>query len=80
MNTKLTLRVDSDLIIKAKRLARKRGKSLSRLVSDYLKFATSNDKSDEISLTPNVKALYGSLSESTVTEKDYKKHLEDKHL
>ena len=80
MNTKLTLRVESELIIKAKRLARKKGKSLSRLVSDYLKLFTANDISDETSLTPNVKSLYGSLSKSSVKEDDYKKYLEDKYL
>jgi hypothetical protein len=80
MNTKLTLRIDRNLIGKAKKLARKRGKSLSRLVSEYLKFATSKEFSEDISLPPNVKGFYGSLSKSTVAEEDYKEYIENKHL
>ena len=40
MKRKLTLTVDNDLTHRAKRLARKRGKSLSALIEDLLKRET----------------------------------------
>ncbi len=35
MQTKLTLRMDEELIRKAKRFSRKTGRSLSRIVADF---------------------------------------------
>ena len=36
METKLTLRLEDKLIRKAKKLAKDRGKSVSRMVADYI--------------------------------------------
>lgn len=36
MQTKLTLRIDEKVIEKAKRISRKRGKSISKMVSDFI--------------------------------------------
>ena len=43
MTTKLTLSVDRQVIQKAKRYALKRKKSLSQLVTNYLKYVTAED-------------------------------------
>ena len=78
MQRKLTLRMDDAIIRKAKRLARQRGQSVSRLVSDYVTHASEENSP---SLPPQTAAMVGILDSSTrLTEKDYRKQLEDKHL
>lgn len=80
MQTKLTLRLEDELIDKAKKVAKKRGKSLSKLVSEYFKYITSKELKSESDLPPVVKSLYGALADSDVKESDYKKYLEGKYL
>ena len=80
MQTKLTLRLEDELIHKAKLLAQKKGKSLSKMVSEYFDYITSTELSQDFELPPIVKSLYGSLADSKLDESDYKKHLECKHL
>ena len=80
MQTKLTLRLEDELINKAKRLAHQRGKSLSKLVAEYFFFITSKELSDHKELPPIVKSLYGSLSDKKLDESDYKDYLEKKYL
>ena len=80
MQTKLTLRLEDELIDKAKLVAQQKGKSLSKMVSEYFAYITSNELSTDFELPPIVKALYGSLADSKLDESDYKKHLENKHL
>ncbi|MCA9410241.1 MAG: antitoxin [Candidatus Omnitrophica bacterium] len=78
MQTKLTLRLEREVIEQAKEHARKEGKSLSRIVSDYLKVLTRKPEREE--LLPHTKALAGLLKGSDIDEQDYKKHLEEKYL
>jgi hypothetical protein len=84
MNTKLTLTIDQSIIEKAKRYARKKERSLSDLIENYLKaLVSSNDNDDKTNeLTPTVKALKGSFK--MPKDFDYKKELTDrlseKHL
>jgi hypothetical protein len=80
MQTKLTLRLEDELIDKAKTIARKRGKSLSKLVAEYFNYITSKELKSESDLPPVVKSLYGSLANSDVKESDYKKYLQGKYL
>lgn len=77
MNTKLTLRLDDKLIDRAKRHSAKSGKSVSQLVSDYFELIDSQDT--EIEITPRVRSLRGVLAGSNLDERDYRKHLEEKH-
>lgn len=77
MNTKLTLRLDDELIGRAKRHSAKSGKSVSKLVADYFALIDAPPPADEI--TPRVRALRGSLAGSGVSEADWLAHLEDKH-
>jgi hypothetical protein len=77
MHAKLTLRLDEDLVGVAKREARKRGTSVSKMVADYfLGLKTSRKDADE--LPPVTKALLGSLS-GTGDIQDYRNHLEEKY-
>ena len=76
MQTKLTLRLDEDLIRLAKAFARSSGKSVSRIVADY--FALLGNRNSEVSITPTVRALRGSLRGAN--QEDYRRYLEEKHL
>ena len=73
MDAKLTLNVDRNITARAKAYARSRGRSLSDLVEDYLKFLTSGRKDMDPELTPRVKSLFGSIK--VPEELDYKKEL-----
>lgn len=76
MNTKLTLTIEQSIIERAKKYARKKERSLSDLIENYLKALTNEDAKDDDELTPTVKALKGSfkLPEGF----DYKKELTDR--
>lgn len=76
-NTKLTLRMDEELIGRAKRHSEKSGKSVSRLVADY--FALIDDDSITLDVSPRVRSLRGVLAGAKLDERDYRRHLEDKH-
>jgi hypothetical protein len=79
MNTKLTLRLDDELIRAAKRHAGSSGKSVSKLVADYFALIDADSAPADADLTPRVRALLGALSGSVVDEQDYRRYLEDKH-
>lgn len=81
--TKLTLRLDRDLIHRAKVYSRATGKSISQIVADY--FATLPDGRQTVPrLTPLIGSLRGVLQGSAVEgkdpEDDYYRHLEEKYL
>lgn len=81
MNTKLTLRLNNELIDAAKNYAKKEGKSLSQIVSEF--FAAISSKkinSQNMKLKPKTSKLYGSLKGSLISKDDYKKHIEKKYL
>jgi hypothetical protein len=70
MTVKLTLSVNKDVVAKAKRYSRKKGKSLSKLIENYLKniIDTGDKKEDE--LHPDVKKFSGAFKLSD--KRDYK--------
>jgi hypothetical protein len=83
MNTKLTLRLDEDLIRRAKRYSDASGKSLSKLVADYFALIEMTGDVEDGVLPPKVRSLYGALAPSpgasAVNERDFRRHLEEKH-
>jgi hypothetical protein len=79
MQTKLTLRLEDQLIEQAKSYAAQAGKSVSQIVSDYFKLLTSQNTKVSTPSTPITQSLRGFLRESKLDEKDYKKYLEEKH-
>jgi hypothetical protein len=79
METKLTLRLEDKLIRKAKKLAKARGKSVSRMVADYI-VALGSDPKPANDLPHITKSLQGSLKGKKIDERDYKKYLEGKYL
>jgi hypothetical protein len=76
--TKLTLRMDEDLIEQGKRVARERGKSVSRLVSDYFELLA-QESTEEPSLPPVTRSLLGIAAGSRLDEEDFRRHQMEKH-
>ena len=75
MQTKLTLRIEQQIIEQAKQYAQTHGKSLSKIVADYLQALNQPPKQ---TISPITHSLQGVLT--SVDESDYKKHLENKYL
>ncbi len=74
MDTKLTLKLEEDIIEKAKEYAKERKTSLSKLIENYLQKITSDDTKKE-KITPLVKSLSGILN--LPTDHDHKKEYAD---
>ena len=79
MQTKLTLRLEENLIRRAKSYARRSGKSVSELVADLFSRLSAPDSPPQRELTPVMRRLAGSLAGSSLDQADYRKHLEDKY-
>ena len=79
MQTKLTLRLDSDLIRKAKAYSRRSGKSISAMVADFFALLDERRGGEKNALTPAVRSLLGVLGDKPLSEKDYYRYLEKKH-
>ena len=79
MQTKLTLRLDDQLVHAAKRHAKQNGCSVSQMVADY--FATiAAAEHRPATLAPKVSQLMGALEGTGVDEADYHDYLKRKHL
>ena len=74
MDTKLTIKLDNDVISRAKRYAQRRRTSLSKMIESYLDSVTKSDP-DDIEITPLVKSLSGVVS--VPEDFDYKKERTD---
>ena len=79
MQTKLTLRLDDQLVRAAKQHARQARCSVSQMVSDYFA-AIASAESQPSALTPKVSQLMGALDGAGVDEAAYRAHLERKYL
>jgi hypothetical protein len=74
MNTKLTIKLDDDVITRAKTYAKRRKTSLSRMIESYLDSVT-KPESKGIEITPLVKSLSGVIT--LKDDYDYKKDRTD---
>jgi len=81
MDNKLTLKLDNQVIEKAKIYARKKNTSLSKLIEGYLHFLTSSESSSPNEITPLVKSLSGVIKSSKLSDhkQAYRKHLTKKY-
>jgi len=79
MNTKLTLKLNQDIIKLAKQFAKEHKKSLSKLVEHYFKYLIQDNK--HIEYSPLIKELSGiiSLPDDFDTSKVYTEFLLKKH-
>lgn len=83
MQTKLTLRLEDDIIRWAKRYACRNGTSLSRLIADYFQRLGLGRGNIEPPLTPAVRRLSGLLRNVPNlgdAEREYLKKIATKHL
>ncbi len=83
MNTKLTLTIEQEIIERAKNYAKKKNRSLSDIIENYLKILTKEERKQKShKLSPIVESLKGSFK--MPKNMDYKKELgnrlEEKYL
>lgn len=81
MTTKLTLRLDDTVIRKAKKTARTKGVSLSRMVEDYFK-SVGEQEQHKVRESPVLYEVSGVLSgkhDAVQLRAGYRKHLSEKH-
>lgn len=79
MQTKLTLRMESKIIEKAKRISKRKGKSISQIVSEYFVKTEDAESDAEVKITSKVRKLRGILKGADIAEEDHKGYLEKKH-
>lgn len=75
MDTKLTLKLDQEIIEKAKKYASEKKISLSRIVENYLNSLTSDKTNNDIQISPFVKSLSSGIK--IPADYDYKKDRAD---
>lgn len=83
MNTKLTLTIEKSVIEKAKKYARKKDKSLSDIVENYLKAVTKDIPEDtENEITPTVSKWRGAFKSDVDfdAKEDLTHRLSEKYL
>jgi len=87
MYKKLTLRINDNIIEKAKNYANDSNQSLSKLVENFFNnltsFKSKTLKSDtQIEISPNIKELTGilNINNNQNYKKQYQRHLEEKYL
>jgi hypothetical protein len=82
METKLTLRLNDNVIERAKVYARDHKVSLSKMIESYLdSITTPKEKEEKINITPLVDSLSGVIDLPTGFDykKAYRDHLEEKY-
>lgn len=81
MDTKLTLKLNQEVIKKAKFYAKSNHTSLSRLIENYLNSLTQKEQKSEIEVSPLVSSLTGVISDQSVNDfkKEYREYLEKKY-
>ena len=80
MQTKLTLRLDDELIDQAKSYAARSGKSVSQIVADYFRLLPAGKgPTGQFAATPMTRSLRGVLRGASLDENDYRRHLVEKH-
>lgn len=82
MDTKLTLKLDKEVIAKAKQYAKDHGVSLSNVVEDYLEGLTQYKKEKEENaeeVSPLVQKLSGVIKEEEEWKNAYRQRLNKKY-
>ena len=78
METKLTLKLDQNVIHSVKKYAETNNRSLSKLVEDYFRNLISENEPKK-SFSPLVEELSGVISEKDLKNIDYIAYLEQKY-
>jgi len=80
MQTKLTLRLDAELIEKAKRYGKRTGRSVSQMVADYFALLEQDLADEDDAVTPIVASMRGSLREVEVDARAVRREMLEKRL
>ncbi len=75
MQTKLTLRLDDELISRAKQYAERTGRSVSRIVADYFALLDKEFSDGDDALTPIVASMRGALTEVEVDAREVQREM-----
>lgn len=75
MDTKLTLKLNQQIIEKAKKYASNKNLSLSRIIESYLQSLTSEDNKDDFEISPFIKSI--ATGKTMPTDLDYKNEYSD---
>lgn len=75
MDNKLTLKLDEEIIERAKKYASEKKVSLSRLIENYLDSITDLEKNEDIEVSPFIKSITNGKSISD--KKSWKESRED---
>lgn len=78
MTTKLTLSVDTNIIEKAKKISKKRGRSVSKLFEDFIDNLDKNEKKEDFDINKIVGA-FGKASKNFNADKVKWEYLKEKH-
>jgi len=80
MDTKLTLKLNQDVIKKAKEYASGQNLSLSRIVENYLRSLTNEKGNDDFQISPFIKSMTtGKKIPADLDLKEYSDHLLKKY-
>lgn len=80
MDTKLTLKLNKSVISKAKKYAKEKNISLSKMIENYLQ-ALMKGHGEETKISPLVESLSGVIEDSkTDYKKDYTHYLSKKYI
>jgi len=71
--------MDEKTVRKAKMEAKRRGKSVSQMVAEYIE-SIGLQQNSEKDLPPTTASLVGILKGKKISEEDYKAHLREKYL
>jgi len=71
--------MDEKTVRKAKMEAKRRGKSVSQMVAEYIE-SIGLQQNSEKDLPPTIASLVGILKGKKISEEDYKDHLREKYL
>ena len=82
MITKLTLTIEEEVIDSAKDYTKSKGKSLSKIVENYLRLISSKEQKSEFILSPKLSKLLGviSLPEDFDYKSEMSKIIPDKYI
>jgi macrodomain Ter protein organizer (MatP/YcbG family) len=78
MDSKLTLKLDKEIIERAKEYAKNKNTSLSKLIENMLSRVTSSSNF-ETQITPLVDSLSGIIDSDKINIEDYRDYLEEKY-
>ncbi len=79
METKLTLKLDQNVIQSVKIYAARNNRSLSKLVEDYFRNLIMESNNNKKNISPLVQELSGIISEKDIEGLNYTDYLESKY-